>query len=42
MISLTNKKLKIAIINMLYMLKKIEKDMSMVRTEMKDINKAQV
>lgn len=42
MITSTNKEFKIAVINMLHMLKKVEKDMNIMRTDMKDINKAQM
>lgn len=38
--SITNKELKTVIINMLHMPKKVERDMNIMRTEMKAINKA--
>ena len=38
--SITNKELKTIIINMLHMPKKVERDMNILRTEMKAINKS--
>lgn len=38
--SITNKELKTVIINMLHMPKKVERDVNIMRTEMKAVNKA--
>lgn len=37
---ITNKELKTVIINMLHMPKKVERDVNIMRTEMKAVNKA--